>query len=376
MGFDWSEITSGGSFVTQGVSGLMNGVASTALVPTVTDNTLKFGILSGGNQFYGLLSALQKNQMVKVLAEPNLVAVSGRPARFQAGGKVPYPMPAALGQPPGIQFQEYGTQIDFVPIVLGHGNIHLEVRPSVSELDFSNSLTIAGTTVPALRTRYADTAVELKVGQTLALAGLIQARTESTSTGLPWLKDLPYLGVPFRRVRENKVDVELLILVRPELAEGMDCDEVPPLGPGEYSRSPTDCELYCEGHIEVPAHVRPGGAGMMLAPNEQLPAGRSLPSEGRELPPGPAADRNSGPGVGDGAMRRPGPMPTLASPPSQGQLTVQGAAAPPSQSATATASRDNSYSRSSGQTRQNQPPTNPESGPPGFIGPVGRDVRN
>src|SRR6185295_2601511 len=198
FGFDWAEVTSGGSFISQSVSGMQNAGSILPFTPNIDANTLKFGILSpGGNQFYGLLSAMQKNQMVKVLAEPTLTAINGRPARFLAGGKVPYPMPASIGQPPSIQFQTYGTQIDFVPIVLGHGTIRLEVRPTVSELDFANAITISGTVVPALRERYVDTGVELKVGETLALAGLIQSRVETEKKALPWIGDLPYLGVPF-----------------------------------------------------------------------------------------------------------------------------------------------------------------------------------
>jgi len=260
MGFDWAEITKNGSFISQSVSGLQNSNSSIPLTPNLDANTLKFGILSGGNQFFGLLSAMQKNQLVKVLAEPTITAINGRPANFLAGGKVPYPMPASIGQPPSIQFQKYGTQIDFVPIVLGHGMIHLEVRPTVSELDFANAITISGTTVPALRERYVDTAVELRAGQTLALAGLIQSRVATSKQALPWLGDLPYLGVPFRRMTDTINEVELLILVRPELVEGLECNEVPPGGPGAFTRDPTDWELYMRGYLEVPIRA-PGAIG-------------------------------------------------------------------------------------------------------------------
>jgi pilus assembly protein CpaC len=336
LGVDFSEITSGGSFISSSVSGLLNSNSSIPLTPNLDANTLKFGILSGGNQFFGLLAAMEQNQLVKVLAEPTITAINGRPANFLAGGKVPYPIPASIGQPPAIQFQKYGTQIDFVPIVLGHGMIRLEVRPTVSELDYANAITISGTTVPALRERTVDTGVELRVGQTLALAGLIQSRVATSKSALPWLGDLPYLGVPFRRMTDTINEVELLILVRPELVEGLECNEVPPGGPGASSHDPNDWQLYMRGYVEVPERS-PGGFGP-AGPVEEVHPQPLKPGDNKELPPS-AAD-----------TRRPGP-PTLVSP-------------------------DNSPNRSSMQKRQNPSSSNSASAAPGLIGPVGYDVKN
>jgi len=129
---------------------------------------------------------------------------------------------------------------------------------------------IAGTSVPGIRSRFVDTAVELKAGQTLALAGLLQVRTESQSIGIPGLADLPYLGAIFRSNREVQNEVELLILVTPNFASPMDCNEVPVGGPGFNSASPLDKELYMKGYIEVPATCGPNGEAC-VQPNESLP---------------------------------------------------------------------------------------------------------
>ena len=234
--------------------------------------TLTAGIVDGNNSFFAVISALQKNSLMKILAEPTLVTVSGRPAYFTVGGEIPVLIPQSLGTVT-IDWRRFGTQVDFVPIVLGNGNIRLEVR-HVSEIDTSISVTLNGSTIPGFRTREVDTGVEMKVGQTLALAGLIQNRVESEKTGIPWVSDLPYVGVPFRRVKNNENEIETLILVRPELANALDPDEVPPCGPGMSTTSPNNWDLYMRGYIEVPKGG-PGGPG--VGPMGPATSGRNRP---------------------------------------------------------------------------------------------------
>jgi len=237
------------------------------------------------------------------LAEPTLVTLDGRPANFNVGGQVPIPLQQALGVTT-VTYRQFGTAIDFVPIILGNGMIRLEVRPDITEIDPSLRDTVTG--VPGFRQRTADTAVEMKAGQTLAIAGLVFTREDSVNRGIPWLADLPWVGVPFRRVSNLRNDVELIIFVTPELCEAMDPDEVPPCGPGQLTTTPTDLELYGRGYIEVP---KTGGAGGNCGPNgcapggmpngmptingqfEQLPAGQMGPA------PSPMSGvRNSGNG--------------------------------------------------------------------------------
>jgi pilus assembly protein CpaC len=246
LGFDWAELN-GQSFVSQGVSGLLNGIG----VVNGGPSTVRFGIVNGNNEFYGFLEALRQNDLAKLVAEPTLTTLNGRPASFNVGGEVPILVPQSLGSVT-IQYREFGTQVDFVPIVLGNGMVRLEVRPQITELDNSLSVQLNGTNIPGFRQRRADVGVEMRAGQTLAIAGLIYQRTEAQSRGIPWIADVPWFGAPFRRNTERMNEVELVIMVTPEFAEAMDPAEVPPCGPGQLTTSPTDTELYYRGYLEVP----------------------------------------------------------------------------------------------------------------------------
>lgn len=257
LGVDFASLGGSGGFLGTSVSGLLSSVNGSTV--TATDGaTVQFGIVDGGSSFFGLIDALQQNQLAKILAEPNIVAVSGRPAQFNEGGEIPITIPQGLGQV-SIEYKKFGTQVDFLPIVLGNGNIRLEVRPRVSDLDPNNSVTVGSTIIPGLTVREVDTAVEMKAGQTFALAGLIQRRTEAVSRGIPYLGDVPVLGVPFRRVREEVNEIELLILVTPEFVDAIDPHEAPQCYPGAGTMSPDNCELYLDGHVEV--HNRCNGCG-------------------------------------------------------------------------------------------------------------------
>ena len=199
---------------------------------------------------------LQQNNIAKILSEPNIVAVSGRPAQFQVGGETPIIVPQSLGTS-SIEYKPFGTQIDFLPIVLGNGNIRLEVRPRISELDNSIGITLQNIQVPGFRVRQVDTAVEMKAGQTFALAGLVEERTDAVKRGLPYVQDMPIVGVPFRKTENTINEVELLIVVTPEFVDPIDSCEAPCGGPGTYTTSPNNRGLYCGGYMEVPTACNP-----------------------------------------------------------------------------------------------------------------------
>jgi len=249
MGFDWGLIN-GNDVLVQSASGLLLPGALGAIASSGGE-TLASAIVDGNNSFFGFLEALRQYDLVKVLAEPTIVTVSGRPASFSSGGEFPILVPQSLGTV-SIEYREFGTRVDFVPIVLGNGRIRLEVRPQVSEVDPTRSITLNNTTVPGLRTRWADTAVEMNAGQTLALAGLIQNQVESQNRGVPFLSDLPWIGAAFRRVEEMNNEIELMILVTPEFVSALDPHEVPPCGPGQLTTTPSDKDLYWRGYLEVP----------------------------------------------------------------------------------------------------------------------------
>jgi pilus assembly protein CpaC len=259
MATDFSVLSNGGGFFSTGVSGLITNTDVASGVHTVTDTAGKaaeFGIVHDNTTFFGFIDWLQQNRIAKILSEPNIMAVSGRPAQFNVGGEIPIVVPQSLGTA-SIEYKPFGTQIDFLPIVLGNGNIRLEVRPRISEIDDSRSVVIQNFTVPALTVRQVDTAVEMKAGQTFALAGLVQERVEMEKRGLPYVSDMPIIGVPFRKMEDVTNEIELLILVTPEFVDPIDPCEVPCGGPGTYTTPPDNRGLYCGGHMEVPTACNP-----------------------------------------------------------------------------------------------------------------------
>jgi pilus assembly protein CpaC len=162
-----------------------------------------------------VIRALQQKNLLQILAEPNLIAVNGKEASFLAGGEFPFP----VAQPSGagtstvtIQFREFGVRLKFTPVIQPNGNIHLRVVPEVSTLDFTNAVTVAGTTIPAISTRKADTEFELQDGQSFVIAGLIDNRLTNISSKVPWLGDIPVLGNFFKSKSVQKSRGELMVL--------------------------------------------------------------------------------------------------------------------------------------------------------------------
>lgn len=235
-----------------------NTLSITSTPGTIASGTFQSQIVAG--DFSALLAALRRDSLIKLLAEPTVVATHGRPARFSVGGEVPYVVPSGLGAFQ-VEYKEFGTSVDFLPFVVGPGRIRLEVRPEVSEPDAARGIVANGVALPAFTTRYVETAVEMQSGQTFAIAGLLQSRTETQTDKIPLLGEVPYAGAFFRKVRVLQNDIELLITVTPEFVEAMDPFEVPCGGPGLRSTAPSDKELYLKGYVEVP--VVQGDCGMI-----------------------------------------------------------------------------------------------------------------
>jgi pilus assembly protein CpaC len=161
----------------------------------------------------GVIKALQGKNLLQILAEPNLVAVNGKEASFLAGGEFPFPVvqPGAGGiSTVTIQFREFGVRLKFTPVIQPNGNIHLHVIPEVSTLDFANSVSVSGTTIPAIRK--ADTEFELQDGQSFVIAGLMDNRVTDLNNKVPWLGDVPILGNFFKSKSSQKSNSELMVL--------------------------------------------------------------------------------------------------------------------------------------------------------------------
>ncbi len=202
-----------------------------------------------------VLSALEEQNVIRKLAEPNLIAMSGETADFLAGGEYPVPVvsAASAGALPTVSiiYKEFGVKLSFTPTVLSRGVISLKLRPEVSELDFANAVAIAGTVVPSLTTRRARTTVELRDGQSFAIAGLLQADSTRLQDQLPWLGSVPVLGVLFRSSSYQARETELVVLVTPYL--------IKPVPPGKKLKTPLDSSLagndidyFLNGQPEVP----------------------------------------------------------------------------------------------------------------------------
>lgn len=213
------------------------------------------GVLHDSWGFLTFLQALRTEGVLKLMAEPRLVTMSGRQASFLSGGEQAVPVPAGLGQV-GVQFEEFGTRLNFVPVVLGNGKIHLEVEPEVSALDPASGTVIGGTTVPGRVTQRVRTTVELEAGQTFVIGGLIQHTVNASTIKTPILGDLPFIGAAFSNKSYNESELEVLILVTPHFVDPMDCAQAPKVLPGQETRTPDDLELFLEGILEAPRGPR------------------------------------------------------------------------------------------------------------------------
>ena len=215
------------------------------------------------------IQAIADNQYMRLLANPTLVALSGEEASFLAGGEYPIPVVqsssgGSAGSSVTIQYREYGIRLKFRPIVLGDNTIRLSIAPEVSELTDVGAVVIEGFSVPALLTRKMETTLELKSGQTFAMAGLIRNQSETIRSKVPGLGDLPVLGALFRSIRYRQQETELVVLVTAELVEPMSVAKMPPL-PGFLHAQPNDWELYIEGRVESaePAKIHPSDAAWL-----------------------------------------------------------------------------------------------------------------
>jgi pilus assembly protein CpaC len=219
---------------------------------------LAFGSFTpGDNVVNTAIDALAQEGLVNVLAEPNLTALSGETASFLAGGEFPIPV-ATDNNDITIEFKEFGIQLAFTPTVLSGNRISLRVRPEVSELSQDGSIEINGLTIPALKTRRAETTVELGSGQSFAIGGLLSSDVQNAVSKTPGIGDLPVLGTLFRSTAFRRNETELVIIVTPYLVRPVD---EPVLAiPNDGYKAPSDIERILEGRLHS-AQLHPGKGG-------------------------------------------------------------------------------------------------------------------
>jgi pilus assembly protein CpaC len=176
------------------------------------------------------IQALESKRLLEMLAEPNLLVINGAQAHFMAGGEFPYPMvqPGGGSNSVTIAFKEYGIRLAFLPMITPRGTIRLQVSPEVSSLDYTNSVTVAGTTVPGTSTRRIDTEVELESGQSFVIAGLLDKQTRESFSKVPGIGDIPVLGKLFQSKSVSRSRTELLVIITPEVVRPIADGEPPP----------------------------------------------------------------------------------------------------------------------------------------------------
>jgi len=224
------------------VGGVMNG----------TFNTAMNVFLMGGNTAQ-MIRAMQTNGALRALAEPNLIAMDGQVASFLAGGE--FPIPVVQGGGGGssssvtIQFKEYGVRLNFKPTIIDEDHIRLELEPEVSTIDFANGVRFQGFVVPALRTRRARTGVELRDGQSFALAGLLDNSETRSLSKVPVVGDIPILGNLFKSTQFQKQETELVFIVTADLVKPVNRDDLPTMRSmdGLKNGSPLGIEPKGEG---------------------------------------------------------------------------------------------------------------------------------
>src|SRR5262245_14492808 len=213
--------------------------------PTIDSNVTTFSdflnifFFSKREGIGGVIQALRTKGYFQSLAEPNLIAYNGQEASFLAGGEFPVPFVSGAAGTVSVVFKEFGIRLNFKPTIAGDV-IRLHVRPEVSTLDFNNGVTISGFRIPALTTRRAETDVELRDGQSFAIAGLLNNVSQTDSSSIPFLSAIPIIGTLFKSKAERATRTELMVLITPRLVRALDPDEVPPLPtqPREFLPAP------------------------------------------------------------------------------------------------------------------------------------------
>lgn len=229
------------------------------VVETLSDGLVRIFLFEKNFQFEAVVRALKSRGLFRSLAEPNLIALDGTEASFLAGGEFPYPVPQTGGQGANqtitVVFREFGVRLRFVPRVTAAGNIRLDVEPEVSSLDFSSGLRLSGFAIPSILSRRAKTQVELRPGQTFAIAGLLDNSFLNNMDRIPLLGDIPILGNLFRSRNVRQRRSELLVLVTPRLVEPLNAS--PPVPTGEPETWPWDPSLQGRPPQVLPSRPAP-----------------------------------------------------------------------------------------------------------------------
>lgn len=231
---------------------------STGITGLASNNT-PFGaavatLLDGGTKVDVLIQALEKRGLARRLAEPNLVALSGDTANFLAGGEFPFPVQNSAVNGSNlltVEFKKFGVGLAFTPTVLGDGLINLKIEPEVSEIDPTTTLRVGGVEIPSISVRRAKTTIELRDGQSFAMAGLLQTLHSNSQSQLPWLGQVPVLGALLRSAAYQKKETDLVIIVTPRLVKPRRPGDAQSATPLDGKVPANDREFFVGGRTEI-----------------------------------------------------------------------------------------------------------------------------
>lgn len=224
-----------------------NTLGTTPITPRGNANSaLALGFSAGSLELGILLEALETKGMVRTLAEPNLTALSGQEAKFLAGGEYPIPV-AQDGGDIGIEYKPFGVELNFTPVVVDGDIINLTINAAVSSIDSTIALEASGFSINAFKRRETSTTVEMRDGESFAIAGLLQDDFRDLNGQVPWLGDIPILGTLFRSAEYQRAQSELVIIVTPHLVTPV-AGEALAL-PTDRVRIPTERELFLYGEV-------------------------------------------------------------------------------------------------------------------------------
>jgi pilus assembly protein CpaC len=223
-----------------------NGLGTSLALREDVAGGIAFGGSIGGLQFEVLLEALEAKGMVRTLAEPNLTALSGQEAKFLAGGEYPVPV-SQTNNTVTVEFKPFGVELNFTPVVVDQDIINLTIDAAVSSIDTANGINVSGFEIDAFKRRETSTTVEMRDGESFAIAGLLQDDFRDLNSQLPWIGDIPILGALFRSSEYQRSQTELVIIVTPHLVTPV-AGEALAL-PTDRVRIPTERELFLFGHV-------------------------------------------------------------------------------------------------------------------------------
>jgi pilus assembly protein CpaC len=243
---------------TAGPSAAVDGVSQKLGPSAGAQNAILFGFNAGGLEVGILLEALESKGVVRTLAEPNLTSLSGQEAKFLAGGEYPVPVAQEEGAIT-VEFKPFGVELNFIPRVLDDDLINLELEAAVSSIDAANGIDVGAIRIDGFRRRETSTTVELRDGESFAIAGLLQDDFRDLNDQVPWLGDIPVLGALFRSAEYQREQSELVIIITPHLV-------TPTRGealalPTDRVRPPTEKDLFLRGRVADDTTRLGGAAG-------------------------------------------------------------------------------------------------------------------